>query len=256
MPRIAITGAAGRVGRQALAALPESDVTPLTHGETEDLDDVVLDVTDRERFTAVLADHDVLVHLAANPSPEAAWEELREVNVDGVYNAYEAAVANDLDRVVFASTNHVVNMHNVANPADGETETTREHPRIVDVDRPPRPDSPYGVSKVAGEAFGSLYADRHGLDVLNLRIGWLMSEDDLRESQDAPAAQARFARAMWLSERDCRNALAASATAPVPESPLTLNVVSRNDDRFLPISRTQQAIGYEPRDNANEVVGE
>ena len=34
-----------------------------------------------------------------------------------------------------------------------------------------RPDSRYGVSKAFGEALGSLYADKHGLRVLCLRIG-------------------------------------------------------------------------------------
>src|SRR5581483_4156291 len=34
-----------------------------------------------------------------------------------------------------------------------------------------RPDSRYGVSKAFGEALGALYAEKHGLRVLCLRIG-------------------------------------------------------------------------------------
>src|SRR5678815_1060735 len=35
----------------------------------------------------------------------------------------------------------------------------------------PRPDSRYGVSKVFGEALGSLYADKYGMEVFMMRIG-------------------------------------------------------------------------------------
>ena len=35
----------------------------------------------------------------------------------------------------------------------------------------PKPDSRYGVSKVFGEALGSLYADKYGMEVFMMRIG-------------------------------------------------------------------------------------
>lgn len=253
MVRVAVTGAAGNVGRQALPALEDHEVTAFTHQERDDIDSTVLDVTDAEAFTDALADHDALVHLAANPSPDANWEDVRAVNVDGVYNAYEAAVANDVDRVVFASTNHVVQMYNIDDPERPETLTTGDV-QTVDPDDPPRPDSYYGITKVAGEAFGSYYADRHGLEVLNLRIGWLMTADELRDTQDAPENEACFARAMWLSPRDCRDAVRSALTAPVSEACVTVNVVSRNDDRYLSITPTLRRIGYTPRDNATETL--
>lgn len=250
MARIAVTGAAGNVGRQALAAFDDHDLTPITHSEHDDIDGVVLDIADSDAFTEALADHDVLIHLAANPSPDAEWDAVRDVNIDGTYHAYEAAVANDLDRVVYASSNHATGMYNVDDPA--RPETMREHARTVDPDDPPRPDSYYGITKVAGEAIGNYYADRHGLAVLNLRIGWLMSRDELADAVDGEESTSRFARAMWLSHRDCRDAIRRAATASVPETPLTLNVVSRNDGRFLSLTPTLRAIGYRPRDDATE----
>src|SRR5699024_5731747 len=98
MTRIAITGAAGNVGRTLLKGFDDHDVTPLVHGDENDIDGIVCDVTDREAFTEALAGQDVLVHLAGNASAYADWDDVREVNIDGVYNAYEAAVANGLDR--------------------------------------------------------------------------------------------------------------------------------------------------------------
>jgi uronate dehydrogenase len=58
---------------------------------------------------------------------------------------------------VFASSNHAVGFY--------------PRHRRIGVDVTVRPDSFYGVSKAFGEALGSLYADKHGLRVLCLRIG-------------------------------------------------------------------------------------
>jgi len=37
---------------------------------------------------------------------------------------------------------------------------------------------------------------------------------------------------------------------------VTVNVVSRNDTRFLSLTESQQQIGYQPRDNAAELLAE
>ncbi|WP_227355384.1 NAD-dependent epimerase/dehydratase family protein [Haladaptatus salinisoli] len=253
MTRIAVTGAAGNVGRQSLAALEGYDVTPVTHSEHEDIDGEVCDVTDYDALSDALSGHDVVVHLAANPSPEADWRSTVDVNVEGTRNVYEAARERGIDRVVFASSNHAMGMYNADDPAETETMVTGDaHP--VYPDDPPRPDSYYGVSKVTGEALGNYYADRHGIEVVNLRIGWLLSEDALREEQDESPEHARFARAMWLSPRDCRDVIRAASTASLPERVVTVHAVSRNDDRFLSILETERALGYRPRDNASEVL--
>jgi L-arabinose 1-dehydrogenase [NAD(P)+] len=249
---VAITGAAGNVGREALLALCGHDVTPITHHEHEELDGPTLDVTDADAFADALDGQDALVHLAGNPSPDAEWEGVFEPNVGGTYNAYEAARENDVERVVFASSNHAVQMYNVTDPT--EPETMREDARTVRPDDPTRPDSYYGVSKVAAEALGDFYADRHGIEVVNLRIGWLMDEDELRETQREDPETARFARAMWLSPRDCREAIQSAVDADLPEASVTAHAVSRNDDRYMSLTETTRKLDYRPRDNSAEVL--
>ena len=102
MTEIAITGASGRVGRQAIEAFDDENLTLFSHSETEDLDTETLEIADRDAFLEALEgrDVDVLIHLAANPNPRAEWDEVRGPNVDGAYNAFEAAAQNDLERVV------------------------------------------------------------------------------------------------------------------------------------------------------------
>jgi L-arabinose 1-dehydrogenase [NAD(P)+] len=255
MPRIAITGAAGEVGREAAAALEHADPTLLTHSEAEDLDSDVLDVMEPEAFVDALAGEDVLVHLAWAPTESDDWTEGHEENVQGTFNAYEAARRSGVDRVVFASSNHAVGMYN-AEDRTGKESTVEEPREVVSPDRPTRPDSLYGVAKVACEGMGQYYAERYGMEVVNLRIGWLMPASELRTVHaESRADRARFARAMWLSPRDWRQLVRAAATAPLSASPLTLNAVSRNDERFLTLTETALHLDYRPRDNAGEVLG-
>ena len=257
MAQIAVTGATGNVGREVRTAFEPTahELTLFSRTAYEDIDTQLLDVADRERFVELMAGHDILIHLAANPSPYADWDSVVGPNIEGAYNAYEAAVRNDLDRVVFASTNHVVNLYNVDDP--GEPETTTDGPlTVARPDTPPLADSYYGVSKVTGEALGNLYAHREGLEVVNLRIAWLQTVDQLAENVDDPDIDTRFARAMFLSPRDCQQAMLAAATTELHENPITVNVVSRNDDRFLSLTEAQQQLGYEPRDNATELLVE
>jgi L-arabinose 1-dehydrogenase [NAD(P)+] len=265
MVHVAITGAAGNVGRVLLDAFEDHELTALTYEDESDIDGVVCDITDRERFIDALSGReiDVLIHLAGNPSAYAEWDDLAEPNIEGVYNAYHAAVANDLDRVVYASSNHAVNMAGIDD--SDEPETAIENAPVIDEDAPPRPDSFYGVTKVAGEAIGNYYARRGDIETVNARIGWLMTRSELADSQNEgtmnvdtnpnaadPDEAARFARAMWLSHADCGRAFRAAATASIPESPLTVHAISRNDDRYLALTRTLRSIGYRPRDDSAE----
>ncbi|RQG98165.1 NAD-dependent epimerase/dehydratase family protein [Natrarchaeobius oligotrophus] len=255
MTDIAITGASGRVGRQAIEALSdgERDLALFSHSESADLETTPIEVSDRESVHDALEGYDAVVHLAANPDPRAEWDALSDPNVEGVYNVYEAAVANDLERVVFASSNHAVNMGNAVSSI--RPESTIGTPEVVRPDDPPDPDTYYGVTKVFGEAMGSYYAKRHGLDVVNLRIGWLLTRDELRqECADRDGAGERFARAMWLSPADCRRVIRAAATHSLERTPLTAHGISNNADRFLSLTETMLELGYRPRDDSNEVL--
>jgi hypothetical protein len=104
---------------------------------------------------------------------------------------------------------------------------TIEYAQPVKGDAATLPDSFYGVSKAACEGLTKFYADLEDLEVVNLRIGWYMSEDDLREAtgEDEDPGKDRFARALWLSPRDCRDVHRKAATVDLPENPVTVNAV-------------------------------
>ena len=193
------------------------DGTPHPH---RDRDTVVLDVGDpdgAESLAAVMdaRDVDAVVHLAGAPTTSEPYEAVERNNVRGTRNVLEAASRAGVDTVVFASSNHAVGMY--------ETEHAPElyapdDDLTVDHESPLRPDSDYGASKAAGEAWCRLYAERAGIDCYALRIGSVRAPTYDHPFGDAERAVARgdcergdadYAesvarmRCTWLSRRDC-----------------------------------------------------
>ena len=182
MDRVLLTGAAGAVGQRLRKLLKPiypglrlSDLKPLPDlapGE----DFVPADLAIMEQVEAAVDGMEGIVHLGGF-SVEGPWETILQSNIVGCYNLFEAARRKGVKRVVFASSNHVVGFY--------------PRHRRIGTDVTVRPDSRYGVSKAFGEALGALYADKHGLRVLCLRIG---------NVGDAPADLRRLS--IWLSPDD------------------------------------------------------
>lgn len=255
MSRIAITGAAGRIGGEALTELTDHDLTAI---DVEPVDDDhatnrELDITTGvDPLEDAFEDHDIVIHLAAHADPYKDWEGVLNLNIGGTYNTFEAARRAGVNRVVFASSNHVMHMHNIDDPTGPETMV--EDARAVSTDDVPAPDSYYGTSKLWGEGLSRMYADRYGIEFVNLRIGWYLTPDQLREFQDEPDNIARYARAMFLSPRDCRHVLRRAVEADIPENPLNVHVTSRNGDHYLSLTETMRSLDYRPQDDASEIV--
>lgn len=250
---VAVTGAGGRVGEHVLPALAEEhEVTPVNRSEVTDWETIIADVTDYDALVDAFEGFDVVVHLAAQSASESDWSDVSEPNIDGTWNVYRAAVENDVDRVVFASSNHVTHMYNMEDPAEPRSQKPPEESQAITTQDDPRPSGPYGITKVAGEAIGNYYADRFDVEVVNVRIGWVLSRDDLRAKQDTDLAA--YARAMWLSPRDCQDGIRKAVNESLPENPLTVNLVSENQERNMSVTKTMRALNYRPQDDSDEIV--
>ena len=113
---------------------------------------------------------------------------------------------------------------------------------LTEADAPPRPDTYYGVAKVAMEALGSLYADRYGLDVVCLRIGSALPE---------PLAVRHLAT--WLSPGDTVRLVDAALRTPSPGHRVVWGV-SANTRGWWDLTAAR-ALGYEPADDAEAYAG-
>ena len=227
MKTVLITGAAGSVGshlRRELAgryALRLSDIKAIN------------DVGDHEKFVQGDISHmkdallmtkgaEAVVHLGGF-SVEGPWETILEANIVGFYNVFEAARRNKVKRVLFATSNHAVGFYRRDEKIDH---------RVY-----PKPDSRYGVSKVFGEALGSLYADKYGMEVFNMRIG---------NVNPVPVDKRRLA--IWISPRD----LAQLVTIGIEHPDVRFEIVygiSGNQRAWYDNSNAHR-LGYRPKDDS------
>jgi nucleoside-diphosphate-sugar epimerase len=224
--RVLITGAGGVIGGFLRAGLARPDRVlrlldrvPVPPGDGVEV--VTASVTDAEAMHVACADVDVVIHLGGL-SREGAWQDILETNIHGTYCVLEAARHAGAGRVIFASSNHAVGFH--------PKEPAPDHLY-------PRPDTYYGVSKVAGEALGSLYHDRYGLDVLCVRIG-TCTERPLTERH----------LGTWLSPGDCTRLM--EAAIAVPQLGFRTVWGASANTRGVYSLTEATALGYEPADDS------
>jgi UDP-glucose 4-epimerase len=128
------------------------------HAATDPIELVVRDILDAEAVRASMRACEVVVHLAANAGVAPSVQDPRRdclINVIGTLNCLEAARHEGVERFVFASSGAPV----------GEVDPP------VHEEKAPRPVSPYGASKLAGEGYCSAYARSFGLETVALRFG-------------------------------------------------------------------------------------
>ena len=168
MARILITGGAGFIGSHvADAHLARGDqvliVDDLSHGRRENIpagaEFVELDIRDQAVADLIIDWRpDIVSHHAAQMDVRLSVADPRfdaSVNVDGLLNLLEAVRKVGIRRFVYVSSGGVVY---------GEPEE-----RPTPESAPKLPESPYGVTKLAGEQYLYYYHRVHGLDYAALR---------------------------------------------------------------------------------------
>jgi uronate dehydrogenase len=223
---VLVTGASGLIGRMIRPRLVDLgwELHCLDRRPNGDEDVMSIDVLDTEALDAATVGCGAVIHLAGIPG-EAPLAQILEANVQGTQAVLDAALRRGIRRVILASSNHAVGMWERSPDED------------LQVDIRPRPDTFYGVAKVAAEALGQLYADRFGLEVVSLRIGNVREEPTYRRDL-----------ATWLSPDDAARLFAASLTGNVSGHVIAYGV-SANTRGWWDLS-TAHELGYEPQDDA------
>jgi NAD(P)-dependent dehydrogenase (short-subunit alcohol dehydrogenase family) len=237
---VLVTGAAGNIGRYfAEHAAQRYDLRLMVHECNEDTEPlkrygelVEADVTDLAPMKRVCGGVDSVLHLAADPSPEATWSTVRDVNIAGTYHVAVAAKAAGCRRLVYASSIHAVSGHPVT--------------RQVQIDDPVNPGDLYGVSKCFGEAMCRYMAEQEGLSCIAVRIGAFQPESVADDHDALGMADA------WVSPRDLFDLLCRCLDA---ENLRFAIVHGLSDNRFnrMDITATQDLLGYAPQDDFTEV---
>jgi NAD(P)-dependent dehydrogenase (short-subunit alcohol dehydrogenase family) len=234
---VLITGACGNIGRKLRDAWVDVyDLVLIDKAPSEDDLDVI--VADLEKFDNDWITHfhgvDTVVHLAANGDEFAPWKELIGPNLDALANVFHAAALAGVERIIFASSNHVM----------GDYERMDDGP--ITVDMKPMPDGPYAVTKLMGERLGQSLARAFDLTFIALRLGWI------QEGKNRPETLPHdWARKMWLSNADLIRLFDCSVEADIEEpSFVVVNGVSRNHGTRWDLTDAAELLGYLPADNA------
>jgi UDP-glucose 4-epimerase len=132
----------------------DKDIPPMAEPGVEL---VIADIRDPDTALRAATRADVIVHLAANTGVQPSLRDPvmdMECNVMGLVNYLEAARRNGVGSFVFASSSAPI----------GRAEPPVTEQTIC------RPISPYGASKLAGEAYCSAYHGGYGLKTVALRF--------------------------------------------------------------------------------------
>ena len=112
---------------------------------------------------------------------------------------------------------------------------------MLGIDVRPRPDTFYGVGKVAAEALMSLYVDRYGLDAVACRIGSFVERPETVRNLST-----------WLSHDDCVRMVEAALTTTAPGFAVLYGI--SNNTRAWWDLEPGRVLGYEPQDDAEAFV--
>ncbi|MDX1700277.1 MAG: NAD-dependent epimerase/dehydratase family protein [Melioribacteraceae bacterium] len=114
-------------------------------------------ITDKNLTDIVLEDTDYVFNLAALISVPESLEkpdECIEINVKGLLNVLDSAKNHNVKKVVHSSSAAVYG----------------DDPRLPkDVDMKPKPQTPYGITKLDGEYYLQMYKEQYGLNTTSLR---------------------------------------------------------------------------------------
>jgi nucleoside-diphosphate-sugar epimerase len=249
LAKLVITGAGGAIGRilrQELAA--SHSVRGIDRQRISQPGIRRVDMRRLRSVEAAFEGAEVVIDLAARVSMTTSWRDVSRNNLPATMNALEAARRAGVRRLVFASSNHVVGMYEHDHPyreivAGAYAGLDPTMIPMLDSTAPVRPDGAYGIGKAFGEAAARYYSDVFGLSVICIRIGSVRPEN-------APKYPREFAT--LLTHADLAQLVDCAIRAPADLGFGIYYGVSNNTWRFWDIAEAGEAIGYVPRDNAEQ----
>ncbi len=235
---VLVTGAAGAIGmpvcRELIARghrVRGFDLRPPSPAIDGLTDMRLCDLTDRDAVEDAVAGVDSIIHLGACPDEADFLSELLKPNLIGVFHILEAARTQGVKRTVLTSSGQAVQGQDWA----AMRLTPADHGRPV---------GHYAVTKMATEAWGRFYADKHGMSIIVVRPGFR-----LRESWDLDAIRKSDpSQRLYLSPGDAGRFFAQCIEAESISFALLFATSRPNGETIFDIEDSRRLIGYEPQD--------
>lgn len=236
--KVGITGAGGNVGSTVTRGLKDHfeltlfDLNPIA---SADASFVPMDCADPVQVRGQFDGLDALIHLAANPWPNAAPQQTLRNNFEATSYVFNEAQRAGVKKVVFASSNFY------HEGAVGDLLRGRRKD-LIRLDEFPTPQSYYAQSKVYAESLGR-HLSYSGMQFVALRIGWTVPSDTPVLHDSA------YMRGVFVSHRDLIQAM--TKALQVSASFLPAFCVSNNSQPIFDLAETRFSLGFDPQDDAS-----
>lgn len=247
--KVLITGASGLIGRLTLAALGDKyDFSALNRSAVAGIPCLQADVADAGAIKPAFEGMDMVLHLAAETKATQDWDKTMATTVTGALNVYRAAADARVKRVVFMSTGSTMCGHEwndelpYGKLARGEYDQVQAPWPLLTHRDPPRPDSPYGVGKLFGEAAGRWFVDNYDMSVLCIRLGAVLDTDQPKLLRHFPG---------FLAQADAVQMIDKCLSAPMSLRYDIFDTISNNKYRWRDTQHARDVLGWAPTGTAD-----
>ncbi|NQX69047.1 NAD(P)-dependent oxidoreductase [Paenibacillus alba] len=239
--KILITGAAGRIGSvlanflkdRFTLRLADLDTPMLTRYAQGDHEYIALNITDIEACHRACQGIDVVIHLAADPSPQAGfYESLLDNNIKGTFNMFRAAKDQGVRRFLTASSVQTIEGY----PLDSQ----------LYANMPTRPHNLYGVSKCFAESLACYFGYAEHMQSVAIRIGAF--DNSPAEEEDLTARD----MSAYLHPADLCDLILKTIVSDKLGPFTILHAISDNRFKRLDLTETKTLVDYDPKANAFE----
>ncbi len=241
-PRILITGGSGLVGGLVIKHLSDKyEFNNLSRRPVEGIKSTEASIGDLEAIRPAFEDIDMVLHLAAFTESSGDWDGQLDITVKGTVNVFRAAQEAGVWRVVNMSTGSTMcgwewyEGSPYGALARGEYDSVEKPWPIIDYTHPVRPDSPYGAAKVFTEAAARWFSDKHGMSMLNIRLGVVLDTNAPKRLRHFPG---------FLDQMDAVGMIDACLGAPETVRFDIFDAISDNSARWRDTSHAEDVIGW------------
>lgn len=248
-PKVLVTGASGLIGGLTIAGLGHKyEFSALNRRPVSGIPCLQADIRDAEAIKPAFEGIDMVLHLAAYLGDLYDWEGTMSTTVTGTLNVFRAAQEAGVKRVVFMSSGSTMCGYEwddnspYGKLAAGEYDQAGTDWPMLDYRDLPRPDSPYAVGKLFGEACGRWFADRYGMSVPCIRLGAVLPDDRPTLIRHFPG---------YLSQADAVQIIDKCLSAPMSLKYGLFDAMSENKYRWRDTSPAKEVLGWQPTGSAD-----
>jgi nucleoside-diphosphate-sugar epimerase len=241
-PKILVTGASGLIGGLVLGNLSDRyEFSGLSRRPVDGIPFTQASITDLDAIRPAFEGVDGVLHLAVSVDVDN-WDEQMAITAQGTLNVFRAAHEAGVGRVVFMSSGSTMcgwewdDALPYGRLAGGGWDGLTEWP-LLDTRTPPRPDSPYAVAKLFGEHVGRYFSDNYGMQVIIIRLGAVLAEDQPNLIRQFPG---------FLAQADAVQMIDRCLSAPETMRYEIFDAISDNWSRWRDTSDAKRRLGWKP----------